>query len=72
MQSYLKYGPWPFLLVGILITAAVACSSQVFVSDKGFIKVGIGTMSMTCTRLGSIRPVYLQGPGIRLRLMLQR
>ena len=70
MQSYLKYGQWPFLLVGILIAAAVACSSgepddpdsnaeqavqtidvadppsldgQVFVSDKGFIKVGIGT-----------------------------
>ncbi len=69
MQSYLGRGPWRFLLVGILIAAAVACSSgepdnpdanaeqavqtidspepspdgQVFVSDKGFIKVGIGT-----------------------------
>ena len=73
MESCLIHGPWPFLLVGILIAAAVACSSgepdnpdsnaeqavqtvdgngtpdapspdgQVFVSDKGFTKVGIDT-----------------------------
>ena len=52
MQPYPNYGPWPLLLVVILVATAVACSDegpegasdgQVFVSEKGFIKVGIGT-----------------------------
>ena len=44
MQSYLRHGLWPFLLTGVLFVTAVACSEeQVFVSDKGFIKVGMGT-----------------------------
>ncbi len=52
MQPSFKHRPWLVLLVAILVATSAACSDeqpegasdgQVFVSEKGFIKVGIGT-----------------------------
>ena len=70
MQPYPNYGPWPLLLVVILVATAVACSDegpegasdgQVFVSEKGFIKVGIGT-SVDDVSSG-LDPCVSPGPG---------